>query len=301
MISDIIIIGSGPAGLTAGIYCARAGKSVKLFAGNVLGGQLTTTSIVENYPGFEDGIPGGDLMGNMMAQALAHGVDIEYESVENLTTHGGLFVANTETDSHYAKAVIIASGKSTRWLGIDGEKELIGKGISACAVCDGSFYKDKKVAVVGGGDSACEEAIYLSNIAKEVYVLVRGERMRAQMALQKRVFERPNIHVLFTAHIHSFKKNENGNLCAVNVSFGGELPVDGLFVAIGKEPNLSFLGKGFGGYLCEDGHIYTKKNGETKMPGLFAAGDVTNSNFNQAIIAAGSGAVAAISAIKFVS
>lgn len=302
MKSDIIVIGAGPAGLTAGIYCARAGRGVDVYAGDMAGGQLMFTNMVENYPGFEDGIMGADLMSNMVAQAEAQGVRMEYDEVVSLSLkENGKLLVSTENSKYHPEAVIITTGKSTRWLGIEGEKELIGKGISSCAVCDGSFFKDKVVGVVGGGDTACEEALYLSHITKEVHMFVRKDKMRASEVMIKRVEENPNIRVHYGTQVISFRKNEYGKLSGVMLSFGGLVELEGLFVAIGREPNISFLSQELQELVVRDGHIIINERGETPVKGLFAAGDITNEEFNQAIIAAGQGAIAGLTAIRTTS
>lgn len=305
MDEKLIIIGTGPAGYTAAIYAARADLSPLVFTGEQLGGQLTTTTEVENFPGFPDGIMGFDLMSNMSMQAEKFGARYAYENVISVTKEAcsDLFVVTTSGGAYKAEAVIIATGATARYLGIDGEKELIGHGLTACATCDGAFYRDVPVCVVGGGDSACEEATFLTRFASKVYLIHRRDQLRASKAMQQRVLSNPKIEPLWNSTIASYQKDEAGELCSVVLqdTVSGEqrpLEVKCVFMAIGHKPNSKFVGDLVD--VDEAGFIKRVNGGTaTKTPGLFAAGDVADPVYRQAISAAGMGCWAAMEAERY--
>lgn len=305
MDEKLIIIGTGPAGYTAAIYAARADLSPLVFTGEQLGGQLTTTTEVENFPGFPEGIMGPDLMFNMSQQAEKFGARYAYENVLSVTKEAcsDLFVVTTSGGAYKAEAVIIATGATARYLGVDGEKELIGHGLTACATCDGAFYRDVPVCVVGGGDSACEEASFLTRFASKVYLIHRRDQLRASKAMQQRVLSNPKIEPVWNSTIAAYSKDDAGELCAVTLkdTVTGEqrpLEVKCVFMAIGHQPNSKFLGDlvdvDAAGFI-----IRTNGGTSTKTPGLFAAGDVADPVYRQAISAAGMGCWAAIEAERY--
>lgn len=299
---NIAIIGSGPAGYTAGIYAGRANLQPVLFEGLESGGQLMLTTDVENYPGFVEGIMGPELMQVFKGQAERFGTTIKTEIIDSIESTDGGFKLKSTKEEYEFKTVIIASGASARWLGVDGEKELQGYGVSACATCDGFFFKEKEVAVVGGGDSAMEEALFLTKFAKKVYVIHRRDQFRASQIMQDRVLNHEKIEVVWNSTVE--KINGEGAVSSIfikNAVDGSEkeLSLDGVFVAIGHDPNVGFL-DGFI-ELDEKGYIKTGFTTETStsVPGVFAAGDVADSIYRQAITAAGTGCQAAIDAERW--
>jgi len=292
-----LIIGGGPAGYTAAIYAARAGLDPVVIEGPEPGGQLTTTSLVENYPGFKDGVDATILMTDMRAQAERLGTKFVRGSVrscdleaKSVTLDGG--------ESLSARALIIATGAAAKYLGLPSERQFRGMGVSACATCDGFFYRGRIVAVVGGGDTACEEAMYLAGLAKEVHMIVRKPFLRASVANRKRVEETPNI----TIHYETVTKEILGDasgVTGVKLDHNGEvfdMSLDGFFLAIGRHPNTEFLGGQLeldaNGYIVSDGVL-------TSKPGVFVAGDVRNTDFRQAITAAADGCRAALEVEKY--
>lgn len=305
MDEKLIIIGTGPAGYTAAIYAARADLSPLVFTGEQLGGQLTTTTEIENFPGFPEGIMGPDLMFNMSQQAEKFGARYAYENVISVTKEAcsDLFVVTTSGGAYKAEAVIIATGATARYLGIEGEKELIGHGLTACATCDGAFYRDVPVCVVGGGDSACEEASFLTRFASKVYLIHRRDQLRASKAMQQRVLSNPKIEPVWNSTIAAYSKDDAGELCAVTLqdTVTGEqrpLEVKCVFMAIGHKPNSKFVGDLVD--VDEAGFIVRTNGGTaTKTPGLFAAGDVADPVYRQAVSAAGMGCWAAIEAERY--
>jgi thioredoxin reductase (NADPH) len=305
MDEKLIIIGTGPAGYTAAIYAARADLSPLVFTGEQLGGQLTTTTEVENFPGFPEGIMGPDLMFNMSQQAEKFGARYAYENVISVTREEctGLFVVTTSGGAYKAKAVIVATGARARYLGIEGEQSLIGHGLTACATCDGAFYRDVPVCVVGGGDSACEEASFLTRFASKVYLIHRRDQLRASKAMQQRVLSNPKIEPVWNSTIASYTTDEAGEVAAVTLrdTVTGEerpLEVKCVFMAIGHMPNSKFLGDLVD--VDEAGFIVRTNGGTaTKTPGLFAAGDVADPVYRQAVSAAGMGCWAAIEAERY--
>ena len=299
---DLAIIGSGPAGYTAGIYAGRANLHPVLFEGLESGGQLMLTTDVENYPGFVDGIMGPELMQVFKGQAERFGTTIKTEIIDSIEKIEGGFKLKSSKGEYKFKTVIISSGASARWLGVDGEKELQGYGVSACATCDGFFFKEKEVAVVGGGDSAMEEALFLTKFANKVYVIHRRDEFRASQIMQDRVLSHEKIEVIWNSTVE--KINGEGAVSSVLIkdildSSEKELSLDGVFVAIGHDPNVGFLNNFV--ELDEKGYIKTGFTTETStsIPGVFAAGDVADSIYRQAITAAGTGCQAAIDAERW--
>lgn len=306
-IFDVIVLGSGPAGSTAALYAARAFLKTLVIAGNPAGGQLTTTTKVENFPGFPDGISGPQLMSNIREQIEKHGA---FFVEENAVKVSGSFKENfnIETDSrntYKGKVLIIATGASAKWLGLESEQRLIGKGVSACATCDGFFFKDKVIAVVGGGDAAMEESTYLSKFASKIYILVRGdkEKLRASKFMQKKAFENPKIEFLFNVEVKEvLGKDILEGIKVVNNKNGEEKvmsDVKGLFIAVGHTPNTKFLNSFV--ELDEKGYIKSYENNKTSAEGVYVAGDVHDFRYKQAITASGFGCEAAMEAIKFLS
>ncbi len=303
-----LIIGSGPAGYTAAIYLARAGVSSVLFEGQQPGGQLTQTTTIENFPGFPDGIDGFQLMDNMRRQAVNVGADLRNGVVTAIRLDQRPFVATLDGgDTVEADTVIVATGASAKYLGLPDEKKYAGQGVSACATCDGFFYRKKVVAVVGGGDTACEEAHYLSNLAKKVYMIVRKDHLRASAAMQQRVNEKDNIEILYNTNTLGLF-GEGGVQGAHLVRHKGtpkaqefDIAIDGFFLAIGHRPNTDFLGGQL--KLDEQGYILTQPDGTTatSVPGVFAAGDVADPRYRQAVAAAGTGCRAALDAEKYLA
>jgi thioredoxin reductase (NADPH) len=302
-----LIIGSGPAGYTAAIYSARANLNPVLYEGIQPGGQLTTTTEVENFPGFPEGITGDDLMENMKKQAERFGADIRMGIATSVDFSASPYKVTFDGEKTVeADTVIIATGAAAKYLGLPDEKKYAGMGVSACATCDGFFYRRKVVAVVGGGDTACEEAIYLAGLAKQVYLIVRKSFLRASKVMQARVFNTPNIKVLFE-HNTLGLFGENGVEGAHLVHRKGEpdeekvdIAIDGFFLAIGHKPNSDVFKPWL--HLDETGYIITE-NGTplTNVPGVFAAGDVADPHYRQAITAAGSGCKAAIEVERYLS
>ncbi|MBR5894211.1 MAG: thioredoxin-disulfide reductase [Akkermansia sp.] len=305
MDEKLIIIGTGPAGYTAAIYAARADLSPLVFTGEQLGGQLTTTTEVENFPGFPEGIMGPDLMFNMSQQAEKFGARYAYENVISVTREAcsDKFVVTTSGGAYKADAVIVATGAKARYLGIEGEQALIGHGLTACATCDGAFYRDVPVCVVGGGDSACEEATFLTRFASKVYLIHRRDQLRASKAMQQRVLSNPKIEPVWNSTIAAYSTDESGELNAVTLKdtvTGEERPLEVkcVFMAIGHSPNSKFLGDLVD---VDDAGFIIRTNGgtATKTPGLFAAGDVADPVYRQAVSAAGMGCWAAIEAERY--
>lgn len=301
MHARVLIIGSGPAGYTASIYAARAGLETVLLMGHMAGGQLMLTHEVENYPGFTK-ISGIDLMENFQKQAESVGVSLKYESAVKVDLSNRPFKIETDMGAEWtADALIIATGSDAKWLGIPSEEKYKGHGISVCATCDGFFYKGKNVAVIGGGNSAVYEALFLSQIAQSVTLIHRRDTLRAEKKLQSQVLSNPKIQIRWDSEVTEFQGDERlKSISIINNKTKVEsiLPVDGVFVAIGHHPNTEL----FKGQLKIEasGYIKTnKKTFETSVPGVFACGDVQEEIFRQAIIAAGTGCIAALSAERF--
>lgn len=297
-----LIIGSGPAGYTAAIYAARAGLSPVLYTGPQPGGQLITTNDVENYPGYPDGRMGPEMMEDFRKQAERFDTSIRNEMINKVDFTGPVHKAWSESGYEiHANTVIIATGASAKWLGIPGEHELENKGVSACAVCDGFFYRRQKVAVVGGGDTAAEEATYLSKICSEVHLIVRRDEMRASKIMQERVLNTPNITVHWnSAPVQVLGTDGVEGVKLQDTKTGEErvLEITGFFVAIGHKPNTDV----FNGWLTLDdtGYIVTQPGRSfTNIPGVFACGDVQDRIYRQAVTAAGSGCMAALDAERY--
>jgi len=299
---DLAIIGSGPAGYTAGIYASRASLKPVLFEGLESGGQLMLTTDVENYPGFDSGIMGPDLMQIFKKQAERFGTEIKTETINSIKKIDGGFSLESAKDSYEFKSVIISSGASAKWLDIKGEKELQGHGVSACATCDGFFFKEKEVIVVGGGDSAMEEALFLTKFATKVYIVHRRDSFRASKIMQDRVLGNDKIEVLWNkevTEIHGSESVESVSLADTKDGSSSEVNIDGVFMAIGHTPNVDFLDGLV--ELDEKGYVKTGFTTETStsVPGVFAAGDVADSIYRQAVTAAGTGCQAAIDAERW--
>lgn len=300
-----LIIGSGPAGYTAAIYAARANLKPVLYTGMEMGGQLTTTTEVENFPGYPDGVTGPQIMEDFKRQAERFGTDIRFGVATDSDFSGKILKVTIDgTKVIEAETVIIATGATAKYLGIEAEKKYAGMGVSACATCDGFFYRGKDVAVVGGGDTAAEEATYLAGLCNKVYMIVRRNVFRASKAMQERVFKTPNIEILWEHQLVDLF-GDNGVEGAVLVRKKGtpheetlKIKIDGLFLAIGHTPNSTVFKK----YVETDETGYIKTipgTTRTNIPGVFAAGDVQDPRYRQAVTAAGSGCMAAIDAERF--
>jgi len=302
-----LIIGSGPAGYTAAIYAARANLSPIVYQGLEAGGQLMTTTEVENFPGYPKGITGPEMMEDIKNQAERFGTDVRWGEISKVDFSKRPFKITADDGTNIlAETVIISTGATAKYLGLESEQRLRGGGVSACATCDGFFYRGKIVAVVGGGDTACEEASYLANLASKVYLIVRKSELRASKAMQKRVLDNPKIEVLFEHNTKEVlgENKVNGILLVKNQGTANEqeikLEIDGFFLAIGHKPN-SDIFKEFV-ETDEVGYIKTiPGSSKTNIPGVFACGDVQDSTYRQAITAAGSGCMAALDAERFLS
>ena len=300
----VLIIGSGPAGYTAAIYAARAGMKPVLYQGGQPGGQLTITNDVENYPGYSDGINGPQMMVDFQKQAERFGSDIRYGMVTSVDFSGypHKVIVDEKTEIE-AESVIISTGASAKWLGLESEQRLNGRGVSACAVCDGFFFKGQDVAIVGGGDTAAEEATYLSKLVNKVYMLVRRDEMRASKIMQQRVMNTPNIEVLWnseTDEILGAEEVEGMRIKDTNTGEKREIALQGFFVAIGHKPNTDIF-KDFLD-LDESGYINTiPGTSKTNVEGVFATGDAQDHIYRQAVTAAGSGCMGALDAERFLA
>ena len=293
----VLIIGSGPAGFTAAIYTSRANLSPVLYEGIEPGGQLTTTTEIENFPGYPEGITGTLMMEDLRKQALRFGADVRRGIITDIDLSQRPFKATVDHEHQIeADAVIVCTGASAKYLGLESEAKYRGMGVSACATCDGFFYRKQDVAVVGGGDTACEEATYLASICKKVYLIVRKNYLRASKAMQERVFNTPNIEVLFEHNTAEVLGDEDGVTGVRVVSTSGEervLDIMGFFLAIGHHPNVEVLKGQL--ELDEQGYIkVVPGTSKTSVEGVFAAGDVKDPHYRQAITAAGSGCIAAL-------
>jgi thioredoxin reductase (NADPH) len=301
---DVVIIGSGPAGYTAAVYAARANLSTLVVQGEQAGGQLMITSEVENYPGFPEGILGPDLMDKFEAQARRFGADMAMRDVTRVDLSGRPFRIWTDEDTaepqYLARAIIVATGASAKWLGLPNEQRLQGRGVSGCATCDGPFFRGRELAVVGGGDTAMEEALFLTKYASHVHLVHRRDTFRASKIMQQRVREHPKITIHFNTVVEDVLGDKAVEGIVVRDVVSGAtqtLPVQGFFVAIGHQPNTGI----FKGLLDMDsvGYLRTYEHTMTNVPGVFAAGDVTDARYRQAVTAAGDGCRAAIDAERW--
>lgn len=301
-----LIIGSGPAGYTSAIYTGRANLNPILVDGSQPGGQLITTTEVENFPGYPEGVMGPQMMEDFRTQAERFGVMMLSGEVTEVDFSKRPFMVKVNGGGHVISAdtIIIATGAKARYLGLDDEQKYLGMGVSACATCDGFFFRNRAVAVVGGGDTACEEAEYLSHLASKVYMIVRKDHLRASKIMQQRVMENEKIHILFNTQTMSLFGNETLEGAHLVSNKGTEeenefdIAVEGFFLAIGHSPNTQVFGNAI--ELDEQGYIVTKgKTTETNIPGVFAAGDVADPTYQQAVSAAGSGCRAALDAERF--
>jgi len=302
MVENLAIIGSGPAGYTAGLYAARANLEPVLFEGLESGGQLMLTTDVENYPGFKDGIMGPELMQEFKMQAEKFGTKILPLTVTSIEETNEGFNLLTSKDTYLSKSVIISSGASAKWLGVEGENRLQGYGVSACATCDGFFFKDKVVTVVGGGDSAMEEALFLTKFAEKVHIVHRRDAFRASSIMQGRVLVHKKIEVLWNKEVNEIRGEDSVSAVELKDTDSGEvieLETDAVFVAIGHTPNVGFLDDLL--ELDKKGYIKTgfTTTTSTSKEGVFAAGDVADSLYRQAVTAAGTGCQAAMDAERW--
>lgn len=301
---NVVIIGTGCAGYTAAIYSARANLEPLVLAGTQLGGQLTTTTEVENYPGFPDGIMGPELMMRMQQQAEKFGTRVKYENADQVEVIDGGFRVTTASGSYESKTVIVATGASPRHLGLPNEEKLIGHGLTSCATCDGAFYKDVPVCVIGGGDSACEEATFLTRFASKVHLIHRRDELRASKIMAERALGHDKIEPVWDSAVTEYITDDAGKMTQVKLKNlktdrQSELDLKCVFVAIGHVPNTQFLGDLI--ELDDAGYIVKKRATETSVPGLFAAGDVADHVYRQAVTAAGDGCAAALDAERYIT
>lgn len=297
-----LILGAGPAGYTTAIYASRAGIPTVLYEGMEPGGQLTTTTVVENYPGFANGVDANQLMAEMKAQAQRFGAEVRRGSAVKADLSERPFRISIDDGTELlAETLVIATGASAKYLGLPSETKFRGMGVSACATCDGFFYRKKVVAVVGGGDTACEEAVYLAGLARKVYMIVRRDVFRASKAMQEKVFATENIEILWNCNTQEVLGDENGVTGARLLRKDGtvfDIEVDGFFLAIGHHPNAEIFAPAVA--LDDNGYIITDgKSSRTSVPGVFAAGDVQDPSYRQAVTAAASGCKAAIDVRDF--
>ena len=303
---NVVIIGTGCAGWTAAIYTGRANLEPLVLSGTQLGGQLTTTTEVENFPGFPDGVMGPELMGRMQQQAEKFGAKVEYKKVNKISRNeDGTFGLETDQGMVQSKTVIIATGAAPRYLGLENEMSLVGHGVTSCATCDGAFYRDVPVAVVGGGDSACEEANFLTRFASKVFLIHRRDELRASKIMADRVLANEKVEPVWDSGITEYLTDDEGEVRGVNIENfktgeKSELEVKCVFVAIGHVPNSQFVGDLVD--LDENGYVLQNPHSTgTKTPGLYAAGDVADHIYRQAITASGQGCAAAIEAERYLT
>ena len=302
-VHDVIIIGSGPAGYTAAVYTARAQLKPLVFEGVQFGGALMTTTEVENYPGFKEGITGPELMEEMREQALRFGADLRMEDVEAVSLDGPIKTVTVDGETHQARAVILAMGAAARHLGVPGEQELIGQGVSTCATCDGFFFRDQDIAVIGGGDSAMEEATFLTRFARSVTLIHRRDEFRASRIMLERAQANEKITFVTNTEVVAVEGDSKvSGLLLRNTATGEEskLPVTGVFVAIGHDPRSGLVRDLVD--LDDEGYVQVKgRTTSTSLDGVFAAGDLVDHTYRQAITAAGSGCAAAIDAERWLA
>ncbi len=303
-IVDGLIIGSGPAGYTASIYTSRAGLNTLLYKGDQPGGQLTITSDVENYPGYPDGIMGPEMMIDFEKQAGRFGAEIKSGMITSVDFSGKDLVSFSDSNEKIiSKSVIISTGASAKWLNLESEQRLNGKGVSACAVCDGFFFRGQDVAVVGGGDTAAEEALYLSKLTNKVHLIIRRDEMRASVIMQNRIKENEKIIVHWNTEVEEIKGDdlvESIDIINNKTKQKNNIKLGGVFVAIGHQPNTSIFREFLD--LDESGYIKTKPGStETNVPGVFATGDAQDKIYRQAVTAAGSGCMGALDAERYIS
>ena len=299
---DVIIIGAGPAGYTAGIYCSRARHDTLIISGLLPGGQLMNTTDVENYPGFDEGIMGPDLMLTMRKQAERMNTTIIDDVVVNVDFRNKPFKVLTGSEEYDAKAVIVCTGATPRKIGIEGEQTFSGKGVSYCATCDGAFFRNQDIAVVGGGDSCMEEATFLTKFASKVHIIHRRDTFRASKIMQERALNNENIQVHWNSEIEDIKGDQKVQQIVLKDTKTGEnktLDMGGVFVAIGHEPNTELFKNQL--EMNENGYIIQKENTETSVKGVFTAGDVHDHRYRQAVTAAGFGCMSAIDVDKYLS
>lgn len=299
-IYDVVVVGSGPAGLTAGIYATRGAASTLILGGSAWGGQLMLTSLVENYPGFPQGIQGPALMEAMKIQAVRLGAEFKPQDVMKINLRTCPFEIYSQVGKYLARSVIITTGAVTLWLEAPGVKEFIGRGVSSCATCDAPFFKDKKVVVVGGGDTAMEEALYLAKFASAITIIHRRDQFRASKVMQEKVLGNSKIKVVWNTEVTAVRGDQSvKNVSLKNTQTGetSELAVDGVFIAIGHQP-ASDLVKGQLD-LDEAGYVKPQFHCGTKIPGVFVAGEVIDRDFKQIVVEAGSGCIAAMEALKY--
>ena len=299
---DVIIIGAGPAGYTAGIYCSRARHDTLIISGLLPGGQLMNTTDVENYPGFDEGIMGPDLMLTMRKQAERMNTTIIDDVVVNVDFRNRPFKVLTGSEEYDAKAVIVCTGATPRKIGIEGEQTFSGKGVSYCATCDGAFFRNQDIAVVGGGDSCMEEATFLTKFASKVHIIHRRDTFRASKIMQERALNNENIQVHWNSEIEDIKGDQKVQQIVLKDTKTGEnktLDMGGVFVAIGHEPNTELFKNQL--EMDENGYIIQKENTETSVKGVFTAGDVHDHRYRQAVTAAGFGCMSAIDVDKYLS
>ncbi len=300
----LIILGSGPAGCTAAIYASRSGLEPIMINGNQPGGQLTITTDVENYPGFADPVLGPDLMQNMIKQAENVGCKVYNEQISNIELNSYPYILKNNNYTFITESIIIATGASAKWLGLKSEEKYRGHGISACATCDAFFFKNKKVAVIGGGNTAVEEALFLTKFAKEVILIHRRDKLRAEKILQERAFSNEKISFLWNSIVLDINGNDNPKLVksivlkSLQDNSTSLIDVDGIFVAIGHKPNTELFFNKLD--LDDEGYLKVHNQVFTNKKGVFAAGDVHDKSFRQAVTAAGFGCMAALEAEKFI-
>jgi len=297
---DLIIVGGGPAGLTAALYAARASAAPLVLIGELVGGQAATTDEIENYPGFPDGIGGAALAQQMQSHAEKFGAQFQFQTVTSVNLKTYPFEINTRAQQYTAKAVIISTGSSPRKLGVPGEVKFAAHGVSYCATCDGYFFKDKRVVVVGGGNSALDEGLFLTRLVSDVQIVHRRDQLRADPVLQERAFANPKISFIWDTVVEEILGDTEANAVRVRNVKTGDVSVidtDGVFIYVGHVPNTKL----FEGQLrlSEDGYILTDRKQHTNIPGVYAAGDVQDPIFRQIVTAAGTGSAAAIRAIRF--